>query len=141
MKHVWLEHRRAVLFAGAAVGVVITAMVVLNVSGGSHAFSLSEASGGWAYVAVFALVFGDAVFPVLPGETTLNAPSTLAAEGSLHLGTVMLAGTLGAIVGDSTLYWIARLFRRRIRPQVDRLEHDERVSLALEYVGSSAPPC
>ncbi len=29
-----------------------------------------EAEGPWAYLTVFALVFGDAVIPILPGETT-----------------------------------------------------------------------
>jgi hypothetical protein len=37
------------------------------------------------------------VFPVLPGETTLNAASTLASQGTLELPLVILAGALGAI--------------------------------------------
>ena len=33
---------------------------------------LDEGTGPWPYIAVFFLVFGDAVVPVLPGETTLK---------------------------------------------------------------------
>jgi membrane-associated protein len=135
----WSEHRKFVLCTAAVLALLVSAVVVLNRVGGSDGFSLASASGGWAYLVVFGMVFGDAVIPVLPGETTLNAGATLAASGSLNLVLVMVAGALGAIVGDSTLYWIARLGRRRIRPQVARVEENEKVALALEYMGSSAP--
>ena len=61
----------------------------------------------WPYVAVFALVFGDAVIAVLPGETTLNTASTLAAQGVLELKWVMVAGAFGAVA-------------RRLRAVLDR---------------------
>ena len=48
------------------------------------------------------------MIPIFPGETTLNAASTLAADGELELVWVIVAGALGAVVGDSALYWIAR---------------------------------
>ena len=35
----------------------------------------------WAYVLCFLFVWFDAVIPIFPGETTLNAASTLAAQG------------------------------------------------------------
>ena len=34
-----------------------------------------------SYVSVFVLIFLDAVMPIFPGETTLNAAATLAAQG------------------------------------------------------------
>ncbi len=132
-RHHWL-----LAVAGLAC-LAIAAVVVLNRLGGADAFSLSPGAGNWAYVAVAAMVFGDAVCPILPGETTLNAASTLAAEGSLHLPLVIAAGALGAIVGDSTLYWVARLAKRRMRPQVERAEKDERVALALGFLAGNAP--
>jgi membrane protein DedA with SNARE-associated domain len=79
------------------------------------------------------------VFPVLPGETALNAASTLAAEGTLDLGIVMLVGALGAILGDSTLYWVARIARGRIQPQLDKAKQNDKVAAALVFMGSSAP--
>lgn len=139
MRRVWSSHRRAVLRATLVVVLVVAGVVILNRLGGSHAFSLSEVSGDWAYVAIFAFIFGDAICPILPGETTLNAASTLASEGSLDLSLVILAGALGAILGDSTLYWIARLGRNRVQPQVERVEKNKNAAIALEYMGSSAP--
>ena len=56
-----------------------------------------------SYLGVALLVFLDAVCPVFPGETTLDAASTLAAQGKFNLGLVILAGAAGAIAGDSAL--------------------------------------
>jgi membrane-associated protein len=108
-------------------------------AGGDVFGGVDAESGNAAYVAVFLSVFGDAVFPVLPGETTLNAASTLAANGSLDLGLVMLAGASGAIIGDSTLFWIARLSRRRVEGRIEQAKQNPKVATALEFMGSSAP--
>jgi membrane-associated protein len=132
------SHRLLKWIVGAAAVVALGA--VLHLVGGEDGFgSVTEDSGNWAYLAVFLSVFGDAVFPVLPGETALNAASTLAAAGTLELGMVMLAGALGAIVGDSTLYWIARIARGRIQPQLDKARQNDKVAAALAFMGSSAP--
>lgn len=131
---------RIVFWSVAAVALVAAAALVVHLLAGSHVFGGVDAdSGDAAYVAVFLSVFGDAVFPVLPGETTLNAASTLAADGSLDLALVMLAGALGAVVGDSTLYWIARKSRNRIEPQIEKAKQNDKVTLALDFMGSSAP--
>jgi membrane protein DedA with SNARE-associated domain len=97
-----------------------------------------EASGPWPYVVVFGLVFGDAIIPLLPGETTLNTASTLAAQGVLELGWVMVAGAAGAVLGDSALYWIAHLARRRVQTQVSAAMSNPKVATAMEVIGSSA---
>ena len=65
-------------------------------------------------------MFGDALFPVLPGETTLNAACVLAANGQLNLILIMISGAIGAIAGDSTLYWIARSAHGKTKARVDR---------------------
>lgn len=69
---------------------------------------------------VVALVFGDAVCPVLPGETTLNAATVLAASGKLNIWLVWISGTIGAVVGDSTVYWMARSAKGRVRTWMDK---------------------
>jgi membrane protein DedA with SNARE-associated domain len=51
----------------------------------------------------------------------------------------MLAGALGAVIGDSTLYWIARLSRNRVQGQIDKAKKNAKVAYALEFMGSSAP--
>lgn len=132
--------RRLALYAGGGLLALIGIAFLLHRLGGGDGFSLVSAGvGDWAYVAVFISIVGDAVFPLLPGETALNAASTLAATGSLDLTLVILAGTLGAIVGDSALYWIARLAGRRLEDQVAKAKRNEKVSVALSYMGSNAP--
>ncbi len=113
---------------------------LLHAAGGDDGFDLAgTASGGWAYVAVFALVFGDAVCALLPGETTLNAAATLAADGSLRLWLVIVAGALGAVVGDSAVFWIARAGSKRFAAQVDKARSNPKVQSVLGFMGSSAP--
>jgi membrane protein DedA with SNARE-associated domain len=133
------EHHPLLVRLGALAALLVGVVVVLNRLGGADAFSLSPEAGAGAYLAMAAMVFGDAVCPVLPGETTLNAGSTLAAEGQLHLPMVIAAGAIGAVSGDSALYWIARIAKRRIRPQIERARKDERVTLALSFLDGNAP--
>lgn len=62
----------------------------------------------WAYVLVFAVVAGDAVLPLLPGETIVVAAGVLAGGGDLSLWLVIAAGAVGAFAGDSASYWAGR---------------------------------
>jgi membrane-associated protein len=131
--------RRGVGLGVLAVLLVVVVTVALQNLGGGDAFSLvDESSGDWAYLAVFLLVFADAICPVFPGETTLNAASTLAAQGVLELGLVMFAGALGAMVGDSALYWLARLCGQRFQARLSAATKNPKVSAALEFLGSRA---
>lgn len=91
-----------------------------------------------AYLWVFLLIALDAVMPIFPGETTLNAASTLAAQGKLELLPIIVMGALGAIVGDSCLFWLARTYRHRISGQVERARANDRVRRAFELLDSSA---
>jgi membrane-associated protein len=118
---------------------VVVVIVLVNLGGGDGLSLVDEASGDWAYLAVFLLVVGDAICPIFPGETTLNAASTLAAQGVLDLGLVMLMGALGAVIGDSALYWIARLCGQRFQPRVEAATANPKVSAALDFLGSRAP--
>ena len=97
------------------------------------------ATPGLAYLGVFALVALDAVFPIFPGETTLNAASTAAAQGTLELLPIIVAGAVGAIVGDSALFWLARRSAGKVRPQLERARSNHAVRQALETMDASAP--
>ena len=92
-----------------------------------------------SYLAVFLLIALDAVIPIFPGETTLNAASTVAAQGKLHLGPIIVMGAFGAIVGDSCLFWLARKWSSRIEPQLDRFKTNDKVRQAFDLLDSSAP--
>ena len=115
--------------------VVIVALQVLDQ--GDVAEWLADASEQWAYVLCFLLVWFDAIIPIFPGETTLSAASTLAAEGDLELELVMLAGALGAIVGDSSLFWIARKSAARVQGQLDKVLENPKVRAGWDALDRS----
>ncbi len=83
-----------------------------------------------AYALVFLLVAGDAVVPMLPGETTVSAAAVLAAVGVLDIRLVILAGALGAIGGDSVAYWIGRAGRGPVKRALVRAAGAERLDRA-----------
>jgi membrane-associated protein len=90
-----------------------------------------------SYLSVFVLIFLDAVIPIFPGETTLNAAATLAAQGKLDLGPIIVMGALGAILGDSALFWLARLFSARLQGQVTRARANKQVRMAFDLMDKS----
>jgi len=93
-----------------------------------------------AYFTVFGLVFADAIVPIFPGETTLTTASVAASDGKLELVLVIVAGALGAILGDSALYWISRTGPRRLKARLEAAsQKDERVAKGLALLGRSGP--
>lgn len=92
---------------------------------------------GLSYLLVFLLITLDAVIPIFPGETTLNAAATVAAQGKLDLVPIIVMGALGAIVGDSSLFWLARGYSRKIERQVTQAKENPRVRQALDLLASS----
>jgi hypothetical protein len=134
--------RRRVVFVSlsvAALFAVAAALLYAIDNGDGFGFIDGEGSGSGQYLTVFLLILGDAIVPIFPGETTLNAAATLAAQGELELGLVMLAGALGAIIGDSCLYWIARSSASYMRPKLEAAEKNEKIRTGLELMGQSAP--
>ena len=129
----WRRH--LILIGFAVLLVVIVALQLLDQ--GVVAEWLADAPEQWAYVLCFLLVWFDAVIPIFPGETTLSAASTQAAEGSLELGLVMLAGALGAIVGDSSLFWIARKSADKVQGQLDKALENPKVRVAWDSLDRS----
>jgi hypothetical protein len=77
--------------------------------------------------------------PIRCYETTLNAASTAAAQGTLELAPVIVMGFLGAVVGDSALFWIARRYSHRIKPQIEGARAHRQIRDALAVMDSSAP--
>jgi len=131
---------RALLRWLALLVVGIAVVVVLVSVGGDDGFGqLQPDNPTRTYFLVFFLVAADAVIPIFPGETTLNAASTFAANGDLELWLVIVLGALGAIVGDSSLYWIARRSSSRLTPQLERARKNTRVAAALDFLDRGAP--
>jgi membrane protein DedA with SNARE-associated domain len=125
--------------------VVLLVLVVLLVVAAAVAYmwtgdglTLDEGdSDVFSYLSVFLLIALDAVMPIFPGETTLNAAATLAAQGKLELLPIIVMGALGAIVGDSCLFWIARRNAKRLEGQLARARSNQRVQQAFDVMNSS----
>ncbi len=62
----------------------------------------------WFYLAILALAAFDSVVPVLPGETTVILGGIAAGQGHLALTLVVLAGALGAALGDNLAFTLGR---------------------------------
>ncbi|HET6664218.1 MAG TPA: DedA family protein, partial [Acidimicrobiales bacterium] len=93
----------------------------------------------WVFGISALLVFADGVCAPFPAETTLITAFALAVEGLLDLRLVILAGAVGAVTGDSALYWLARLSRHRFQAQLDAAMRNDKVAEAMDLIGSSAP--
>jgi membrane-associated protein len=118
----------------------VAAVVILVSIGGDDGLGQLDAENPTrTYFLVFFFVAADAVIPVFPGETTLNAASAFAAAGDLELWIVIVLGALAALVGDSSLYWIARGSSSRITPQLERARKNTRVAAALDFLDRGAP--
>ena len=123
----------------------VSALIPLAVAGAIlYAFFNEEVvsgpDGSLAYLSIFALVFSDAIIPIFPGETTLSTASVLASQDALELGLVIVAGALGAVLGDSALYWIVRAGPRGLKDRLQAAsQKDERVAKGLALLGRSGP--
>jgi membrane-associated protein len=106
--------------------------------------ALAGLPAGWAYAAVFLLVFAeDAVFVgfVLPGETAAILGGVTASIGHTSLAAMTVVVVTAAILGDSTGYEVGRHFGERMlrsRLLVRRGERIERAKRLLAERGGPA---
>lgn len=100
---------------------------------------LAESAAAYGYWAVMLLVAGDGVMPILPGETAIVAAAVLAAGGSMNLWLVILAGAVGAVIGDSAAYWIGRAGSDRLRGWLRRAAGEARLEAAERMVRRQGP--
>ena len=133
----WLVVALAGLILLAVVGAIVFSLLDKNGALGLISDLEDEVA---AYLAVFGLVFADAIVPIFPGETTLTTASVAASQGTLELAPVIVAGALGAVLGDSALYWIARTGPKRLKSRLEAsAQKDERVAKGLAFLGRSGP--
>lgn len=72
-----------------------------------------------SYAGIFAILFAESgllIGLVLPGDSLLITAGLLSAQGSLSIFGVIIAAVLGAVLGDTTGFWIGR----RLGPAVFR---------------------
>jgi membrane protein DedA with SNARE-associated domain len=63
----------------------------------------------WGYVGIFALMVLENVFPPIPSELIMPFAGYVAAQGDLSLAGVLVAGTLGSLLGTGVWYLAARM--------------------------------
>ncbi len=72
----------------------------------------------WVYTPLFLIVFvetGLVFFPFLPGDSLLFAAGVFSANGGgLNVGVTLVVFYVAAILGNTSNYWIARFFGKRI---------------------------
>lgn len=72
----------------------------------------------WVYTPLFLIVFvetGVVFFPFLPGDSLLFATGVFSADGGgLNIWATLLVFYVAAILGNTSNYWIARFFGKRI---------------------------
>lgn len=110
------------------------------ISGWVSAIDLSELDHLYLIIAGFVTL--DAVLPIFPSESLLTTASNLAAQdgSTISLGRLIAAGTIGAIVGDSLLYWLSRgVLRRFMSAQVERAQRNEKVAHSMAVMSQTAP--
>lgn len=75
----------------------------------------------FGYVGLFALMLLESIFPPIPSELIIPFAGFVAARGDLSIIGVLLATTLGAVVGTLPWYIAGRLFGlHRLRYLADR---------------------
>jgi membrane protein DedA with SNARE-associated domain len=114
-----------------------TAAAALSIASSFNA--AADWAANYGYPGIFLIVAGDGVFPVLPGETAVITGAVFAASGKLTLLLVILAGALGAILGDSTAYWVGRAGGQRIRSGLMRMAGKERIEAGERMVRRRGP--
>ncbi|MDP4620977.1 MAG: DedA family protein [Thermoleophilia bacterium] len=112
--------------------------VVLPAAAGFFA-SIGEWAAEYGYITIFLVVAGDGIFPILPGETSIVAGAVFAASGDLWLWAVILAGAVGAVVGDSLAYWVGRKGGPSIRRGLTRMAGEKRTRSAEGMVRRQGP--
>ena len=75
----------------------------------------------WGYAGIFLVMLAESIFPPIPSELIIPFAGFAAANGQLELVGVLVAATLGAVVGMLPWYFAGRLFGLdRVRALADR---------------------
>jgi len=77
------------------------------------------ARGG--YLGIIALMALENIFPPIPSEVIMGLGGMAVARGQMQLGWLLLAGTVGSVIGNYVWYALGRKFGYRgLKPFVDR---------------------
>jgi len=101
--------------------------------------SVLEFTGVAAYIAVGLLAMAESGLFVglfVPGETAMILGGVLVSRGHAELGWMVIAASVGAVIGDSISYELGRRFGHRlVATRLGRRVGEPNWSRAREYVG------
>jgi len=73
--------------------------------------------GSWIYAVLFAVIFaetGFVVLPFLPGDSLLFVAGALAAVGGMDISVLLVTLSVAAVLGNTTNYALGRYFGPRV---------------------------
>ena len=98
--------------------------------------------GLWTYAILFAVIFietGFVVMPFLPGDSLLFAAGAFAALGALKVGWLIAILAVAAIIGDTVNYWIGHFLGPKVfsreKARFFKKEHLDRTHAFFEKYG------
>jgi membrane protein DedA with SNARE-associated domain len=92
---------------------------------------LSDVSGAGWFIAVIAVIaFFDSVVPIVPSETTVIIGGVAAGAGDQNLLVVIIAGAVGAFLGDNAAYLLGN---RLSGPIARRAQRREKLARRLQW--------
>lgn len=74
----------------------------------------------WFLLVILGIAFFDSIVPIVPSETTVILGGVAAGLGEQNLLLVILAGAVGAFLGDNCAYLIGRQFAPAIQRRAGR---------------------
>lgn len=82
-----------------------------------HLVTVVDQWGAWVYVLLFAIIFvetGFVVMPFLPGDSLLFVAGAIAAVGGMSLPILLILLLIAAVAGDALNYSIGRWFGPKV---------------------------
>ena len=96
---------------------------------------VDTSSAQWFLVVIFVIALLDSVIPIVPSETTVIIGGVAAGAGDQNLLLVIVAGAIGAFIGDNLAYLIGRSFHAPIARRAERKSSTQRrLNWAAEQV-------
>jgi membrane-associated protein len=97
---------------------------------------ITRTSGRWWFLGViFAIAYLDSVIPIVPSETTVIVGGVAAGLHKQNLILVIVAGAVGAFLGDNSAYLIGRRASRWFDRRAERKpKFKERMAKATEQI-------
>jgi membrane-associated protein len=108
--------------------------VLLNLD--DYLFTVVDQYGAWTYALLFAIIFietGFVVMPFLPGDSLLFVAGAFAGAEVLSLGVLLPLLMVAAFAGDQINYWIGKKAGEKILARNNRFIKPEYVRQAQEF--------